>query len=126
MSLKFPFDFMQCVSSLAKGPYHRSGAIGDIIASGRLVVSATGEATQLTTTSTPCLGVWLSPSPGNSDYLMYGDSSITAATASAYGATIYPGNNPTFVPVDDVSLIYVDAKTAGDAACFSYVKVSKP
>lgn len=88
--------------------------------SGRKVVTTAGAAEALTATSTPCSKVILSADLGNTNPVVIGDSSVVAASGSQQGIVLVPGNDPVTIYVNDLSEVYVDSQTDGDAVCYVY------
>ena len=98
--------------------------IGKRIVSGRKAVTAAGTAEKLKATSTSCFMVLVSADLGNTNPVVVGDANVVAASGSQNGAVLVPGNPPSMFIIDDVSKIYVDAQTNGDAVCFVYFQAS--
>ena len=90
------------------------------ITSGRRAVTLAGTAEQLVSTSTSCYRVDISADLGNVTPIVTGGSNVVAANGSQVGVVLTPGNPPLTLLVDDVSKVYIDAQTDGDAACFVY------
>jgi len=94
--------------------------IARTIVSGRKAVAAAGTAEQLASSSTPCYRVDVSGDLGNTNPVVIGDSTVVAASGSQKGIVLIPGNDPREILVDDVSKLWVDSQTNGDAVCFNY------
>lgn len=94
--------------------------IASKIVSGRKAVSNAGTAEQLLSTVTHCYRVDVSADLGNTNPVVLGGSTVVAAEGSQKGIVLIPGNAPRTILIDDVSKIYVDSITDGDAVCFNY------
>lgn len=94
--------------------------IGKNIGVGRKVVTTAGTPVPLVDNSIQCFMVLISADLGNASPVVVGNSQIVAASGSQKGVVLVPGNPPTQFIIDDVSKIYVDAQTDGDAVCFVY------
>lgn len=90
------------------------------IISGRKAVTIPGTAGQFLADANHCYRVDLCADVGNADVVVVGDSNVVAASGSQKGITLFAGNPPITVLVDDVSKLWVDAISAGDAVCFVY------
>ena len=91
------------------------------IVSGRKVITTAGTAEALVATATPCVLVLVSADLGNTaGPMVVGGSGVVAADTAQEGTVIVPGNAPQAFVVNDVSLLYADAQTGGDAVCFTY------
>lgn len=90
------------------------------IVSDRKAVAVPGTAEKLVANSTHCFMVIVSADMGNTNPVVIGNSAVVAAEGSQKGIILIPGNPPIPILIDDVSKIYVDAITAGDAVCFTY------
>lgn len=89
--------------------------------SGTKTVSVAGTAVQITATPTPCKGVWLSGDTVAGILLAVGDSAVKANASGQRGIIIIPGNDPVFLQVNDLSLLWVDAATSGGKLCYLYL-----
>ena len=94
--------------------------IANTIVSGRKAVTAAGTAEKLVATVTPCYRVDLSADLGNTNPVVIGGPTVVAASDAQKGIVLIPGNAPVTILTNDVSKIYVDAQTNGDAVCFNY------
>jgi len=90
------------------------------ITSGRKAVATAGTAVALVGSPTSCFRVDLSADLGNSNPVVVGGSGVVAANDSQEGIVLIPGNDPITILIDDVSKLYVDSQTNGDAVCFNY------
>lgn len=98
------------------------GAMYGKIVSGTTTVITSGTAVRITSTSTPCGGVWVSGDVGNSGVIYVGDSSVSGVSGSCQGIACEPAGNSIFIPVNNLNLLYVDAGANGDKAVWGYVQ----
>lgn len=98
------------------------GAAFGSIVSGTKTVTTGGTAVQVTTTSTPIPGVWLSGDTGNSDVIVVGDSSVSATQGSQQGIVLIAGNQSIFLAINNLDLLWVDSISSGDELCFAYLQ----
>ena len=94
--------------------------IASKIISGRKVVTTAGTAEKLVSSVTHCYRVDISADLGNTNPIVIGGSTVVAASGSQKGIVLIPGNDPRTILINDVSKIYVDSITSGDAAVFNY------
>lgn len=97
-----------------------SGA-GSAIVSGTKTVASAGTAVQITAASTPCKGVWLSGDTVAGVLLAVGDSGVVANVTGQKGIIIIPGNDPIFLAVSNLNLLWVDAATSGGKLAYAYL-----
>ena len=91
------------------------------VVSTRKAITTSGTPEALVGTATPCFLVLVSADLENTvGPMVVGDSTIDATGAAQSGVVIVPGNDPVPFYVNDVSLLYADAQTNGDAVCFTY------
>lgn len=95
-------------------------AYGKIVTGNKSVTSA-GTAEQVTTTSTPIGGVWVAADLGEGPVVV-GDSSVDATSGSMQGIVLTPGNQSTFIPINNLNLLWVDAQTNGHGLVYSYLQ----
>lgn len=91
-----------------------------IIVSGRKAISGANTATPLASTPTPCLGVWVSGDISAGQPMSVGDSNVAAGDGSWRGVIVIPGNDPVYLPCDDLSRVYFNSTSSGAVACFTY------
>lgn len=91
-----------------------------IILSGRKAITGAGTATALASSSTPCLGVWVSGDIAAGQPMSVGDSNVAAGAGSWRGVIVIPGNDPVFIPCDDLNRVYFNSESAAAVACFTY------
>lgn len=94
--------------------------IASKIVSGRKVVDTPGTAVKLVDDTTYCYRVDISADLGNKDAVVVGSEDVVAARGSQKGIVLILGNDARTILIDDVSKIYVDAISAGDAVTFNY------
>lgn len=94
--------------------------IAKALVAGRKAVTAAGTAEKFVATSTYCYRVDVCADLGNTNPVTIGGSTVVAAAGSQEGITLIPGNPPITILTDDVSKLYVDSQTNGDAVCFVY------
>ena len=95
-------------------------APGASIVDGTTTVTTAGTAVRITATPTPIKGVWLSGDTIAGILLYVGASSVVANVSGQRGLCIIPGNNPVFLEVSDLSLVYVDAVSNGGKLAWAY------
>lgn len=91
-----------------------------ILVSGRKAITGASTATPLATSSIPCKGLFVSPDLTAGQPISIGDSNVAAGSGLWRGVILVPGNNPIFVPTDDVSKVYFNSDSASAVACFTY------
>jgi hypothetical protein len=90
------------------------------ILSGRKAISGANTATPLSSTSVACLGVWISGDISAGQPMTVGDSNVAAGAGNWRGVIVIPGNDPVFIPCDDLNRVYFNSESAGAVACFTY------
>lgn len=101
-------------------PVNPSGSYSGIV-SGTKTVTTAGTPVQITATPTPMKGVWLSGDTIVGILLYVGDSSVVASVSGQRGICIIPGNDPVFVTINDLSLLWVDAASNGGKLAYAYL-----
>jgi hypothetical protein len=95
--------------------------IGTLAGATLKTVTTAGTEVQLSTTEVPCEGIILqaleSNTGANGGYIVYGGSDVVAAAASRKGIALAAGES-VFLPVKDVSVVWVDATDDGMKACY--------
>lgn len=91
------------------------------IVSGTVTVTTTGTTVQITATSTPIKGVWLSGDIFSGAVMVVGDSAVVGGASGMQGIVITPGNPPIFLQINDLSRLWVDSNTAGGKLCYAYL-----
>ena len=87
--------------------------LGPVIADGTTTVTTAGTAVQISTTSVPCYGIYVTGHESNVGAVVVGASTVKAALTGRRGYTLYPTNAQKF-SVTDANLLYVDAVNSGD------------
>lgn len=98
--------------------------IASRIVSGRKAIAIAGVAEKLLPDPTGCFMILCSADLGNTSAAVIGNSDVVAAVGSQKGVVLTPGNPPVMFLVRDVSSVYVDVITGGDAVCFVYFVTS--
>lgn len=70
-----------------------------------------------------CFMVLLTADGGNASPIVIGNADVVAANGSQKGVVLTPGNPPIMFLIKDVSSIYLDVQTNGDAVCFVYFAI---
>lgn len=90
------------------------------ILTGRTAITGAGTATPLAASSTPCIGVWVSGDIAAGQPMSVGDSNVNAGAGVWRGVIVIPGNDPVFIPCDDLNKVYFNSESASAVACFTY------
>jgi len=109
---------------MTQGAYHTTGigaAFGKIV-TGTTDIPTAGTPVQLTSSSTPCMGVWVAGDTGNSSVVYVGDSNVDGVQGQQRGISVEPAGNSIFIPVNNANLIYFDVNTSGDNASWAYLQ----
>ena len=107
-----------------QGAYYTTGigaAFGKIV-TGTTDIGTSGTPVQLTSDSTPCMGVWVGGDTGNASVIYVGDSNVDGVEGQQRGIAVEPAGNSIFLPVNNANLIYFDAATSGDNAVWCYLQ----
>lgn len=94
--------------------------ISNKIVSGRKAVNPAGTAVKLSATVIHCYRVDLCADINNANPVVVGGSGVVAAGGSQKGTVLIPGNIPHTILTNDVSKVWVDSITNGDAVVFTY------
>jgi len=100
----------------------RGAPLGKIV-TGTKTITTAGTAVQVVTASTPIDGVWVGADMSGGP-LVVGDSAVLATIGSMQGVVIVPGNPSTYINVDNLNLLYVDAQSSGNKLCYAYLQPS--
>lgn len=105
--------------------YYTTGigsAYGKIV-TGVVTVTTAGTAVRITSTSTPIAGVWVAAdAQATASFFAVGDSNVNATLGSQQGIIVIPAQASIFIPVNDLSLLWVDAdQNSGDLA-YAYLQ----
>lgn len=106
-------------TSTVKGVQRSAPASTNLGASGRATVTAAGTAEQLTSTSTKCIWVTVTAELNNTGVICIGGSSVVAALATRTGTPLEAGDSA-YVPIADLSYLYIDATVTGDGVTYDY------
>lgn len=98
------------------------GAAAGVIVTGTTDIPTAGTPVQLTTTTTPCMGVFVGGDTGNVSVIYCGDSNVDGVEGQQRGIAVEPAGNSIFLNVNDASLVFFDAATSGDNAVWAYLQ----
>lgn len=96
----------------------------DVISRGtdnRTVVTTAGTPVQLTTAVSPCAGVYITAESDNTGVIAVGFTNSVRAALTAQKGTILGARERIFLPVEDASLIWLDASISTDGVSYSIV-----
>lgn len=105
---------------MLQGTWNFKEAPNPVLIPGRTAIAGANTATPLLSSSTPCQGVLVSADPGAGQIISVGNSTVAAGTGAWKGVILFPGNQPLYIPTDDVSKVYFNSDNAGAFACFTY------
>ena len=91
-----------------------------MILSGRTAITGAGVATPLSSSSVACVGVWVSGDIAAGQPMSVGDSNVAAGSGVWRGVIVIPGNDPVFIPCDDLNRVYFNSESAAAVACYTY------
>ena len=97
-------------------------SLGTGIVTGTKTVTTAGTAVQITATPTTIKGVFLSADIIAAIVLSVGDSGVVANVTGQKGIILIPGNDPIFLAVNDLSLLWVDSQTNGGKLSYAYLQ----
>jgi len=100
------------------------GAAFGKIVSGTTTVTTSGTAVQLTVTSIPIPGIFLSGDIGNTGTIVVGDANVSGVSGSQQGIALEPAGNSIFVQVNNQNLLFVDSEVNGDKLIWAYLQPS--
>lgn len=99
--------------------------IGSLEGSTLKTVTTAGTAVQLTATSTPCEGIILSAletnTGANGGYIVWGGSDVDGPASTRKGVLLAAGGS-VFIPVKDVSLVWIDGTDNSVKASYTPLK----
>ncbi len=108
-------------------PWRGIGGKGLVIPGGHdtltdFTVTVTTAATrvQFTGSATPVHAVYVVADVGNAGQIVVGSSTVVAASGSQRGIVLFVGNPGVWIPVADLSSLWVDATSNGDKVCGVY------
>ena len=90
------------------------------VVSGTVTVTTTGTTVQLTSTPTPIKGVWLSADLIAGGVMTVGDSGGVGSVSGMKGIILSPGNAPIYLPIYDLSFLWVDSNINGGKLSYAY------
>jgi hypothetical protein len=93
---------------------------GKNIACGRVVVTTTGTAVQVSTANTPCFGIEITAESDNTGLIVVGCVSVVAAIATRKGIPMGASDVYTTYDVDNLNKIYLDSTVNGDGVTYAY------
>ena len=97
------------------------GAAFGKIVTGTKTVTTAGTAVRVTTDSIPITGVWVGADTAGG-IMCVGDSSVKATSGSMQGIVLFPGNVSTFIAINNLNLLWVDAQGNGWKLCYAYLQ----
>lgn len=106
------FGAKQVVLYDSAGNEISSGA-GTSITDGTKTVTTAGTAVQISAASVPCKGVIVNADIVVGIVCAVGASTVVANVSGQRGVILIPGNDPVFIPVSNLNLLYVDSQTNG-------------
>lgn len=95
------------------------------LVSGRTAVVAGGTAVPLSATSTPVRSLWIMAATANTNPVVVGGADVVAAVGTRKGVALRSTDPPLRLTaardgVDELSDVYVDAVTNGEAVTWAY------
>lgn len=106
---------MADTSPLPVTPVFASG-----IVSGTVTVTTTGTTVQISSTPLTIRGIFLSGDIFSGAVMTVGDSGSVGGASGMKGIVITPGNPPVFLPITELSRLWVDSNTAGGKLAYAY------
>lgn len=91
------------------------------IVSGTKTVTTAGTAVRITATPTTIKGIWVNADLLAGIVVTVGDSSVVGNASGMKGIVLTPGNPPIFLPINDLSLLWVDAQSNGGKLAYLYM-----
>lgn len=109
---------------MTQGAYYSTGigAMYGKIVDGNTTITTAGTPVRITSTSTPCAGVWVAGDTGNAGIIYVGSSTVDGVASQQRGISVEPAGNSVFIPVNNLDLLYVDSQENGDIAVWSYLQ----
>ena len=90
------------------------------LVTGTTTVTTTGTTVRITATPTPIRGIWLSADLVVGAVITVGDSSVVGWATGMRGIILTPGNPPVYLPITDLSFLWVDSMADGGKLCYAY------
>lgn len=91
------------------------------IRDGRLAIVVAGTPQKLETTNTPCKKVEITAFTGNTGFVVIGDKTVIANSATRRGTPLMAGQTITMY-IADLSVVYADVEVAGEGVTYTYYK----
>lgn len=91
------------------------------IVTGTTTVTTAGTPVRVSSESVPIGGVWVGADTSGG-ILVVGDSSVLATSGSMRGIVLTPGNQSTFIPINNLNLLWVDSQANGNKLCYAYLQ----
>ena len=107
---------MADTSPLPVTPVFASG-----IVSGTVTVTTTGTTVQISSSLLTIRGIWLSGDTFSGAIMTVGDSAVVGWASGMKGVVIVPGNQPVFLPMTELSRLWVDSDTNGGKLSYAYL-----
>jgi len=95
--------------------------LGTAIISGTKTGTTAGTAVQITATPTTIKGVYVNADLLAGIVVTVGDSSVVGNASGMKGIILTPGNPPIFLPITDLSLLWVDSQSNGGKLAYTYL-----
>ena len=96
-------------------------SLGTGIVSGTKTVTTAGTAVRITATPTTIKGIWVNADLIAGIIVTVGDSAVVGNASGMKGVVLTPGNPPIFLPITDLSLLWVDSQTNGGKLSYLYL-----
>ena len=96
-------------------------SLGSAIVSGTKTVTTAGTAVRITATPTTIKGIWVNADLIAGIIVTVGDSAVVGNASGMKGVVLTPGNPPIFLPITDLSLLWVDSQTNGGKLSYLYL-----
>ena len=93
--------------------------LNSAIVTGTKTVTTAGTAVRITAVSTPIKGIFVNADLLAGIVVTVGDSSVVGNASGMKGIVLTPGNPPIFLPINDLSLLYVDAVSNGGKLAYA-------
>lgn len=90
------------------------------VVSGTKTVTTAGTAVQITATPTTIKGVWVNADLLAGIVVTVGDSGVVGNVTGMKGVILTPGNQPIFLAITDLSLLWVDSVSNGGKLAYFY------
>lgn len=114
------FGAKQVVLYDASGNALTPPSLSTAIVSGTKTVTTAGTAVRITATPTTIKGIWINADLLAGIVVVVGDSSVVGNASGMKGVVLTPGNQPIFLAINDLSLLWVDAQANGGKLAYLY------